>query len=491
MSFIAFLFATLLPAKSNVPTPEKHSKPPIVLWLGEQRELQTGQIQRFSVGSGDLRVTYLPQKKSVLVKATKPGASSLWVWFPNGQSELRSVYTVASIWTPRLMRLTHALQDIQGVEYFPLEQKILVRGELKDARSAGLLQSLIKTSQDNLVSQARLSTDLIQTYRRDFLHWKEQHPKTQLEWTDHPTEAQIQGQVDTESDLRATRTWMEAEFPMLTHQINVGGEEKKVAHFSVVLLEILSSKVRNLGVEWPPSIPVSLQLRPLNLQSPQGLESAIQALASSGDVEILARPELVVSVPGQANLFSGGELPIKMTNKHQTHMEWKHYGLKLDLKVKSMDATLLSLEVKSTVSELDPTTAIGDVPGLRSNEMSTEVHAPLGEPLLLCGLLQRRTTEQSRGVPGLHQIPLIGSLFGEHSTSEMQRELVAVLTPHRRAPRVTGARLQDPRMPEGPVPPPRHWLSNQDVKNLEESEDYPWNLFNDAHPSRPSSNIPD
>ena len=45
------------------------------------------------------------------------------------------------------------------------------------------------------------------------------------------------------------------------------------------------------------------------------------------------------------------------------------------------------------------------------------------------GIIQETNTESSAGVPVLHRIPVVGSIFGAKSNSKERTELVIFLTP--------------------------------------------------------------
>ena len=51
-----------------------------------------------------------------------------------------------------------------------------------------------------------------------------------------------------------------------------------------------------------------------------------------------------------------------------------------------------------------------------------------GETLVLGGLIRDNTTNGKSGLPGLQDLPLIGSLFGTNASSTNRTELVVLIT---------------------------------------------------------------
>jgi pilus assembly protein CpaC len=149
---------------------------------------------------------------------------------------------------------------------------------------------------------------------------------------------------------------------------------------------------------------------------------------------VLSQPELVVRVPGEAELFSGGEIPIEMRSMRGPHVEWKSYGLSLKLRAIELSGEDVRLEVSSEVSDLDRANGSAKIPALQASRLKTQVDARIGQPLFLSGLFQQRSSETTEGLPFVSRIPLLGALFGSNTQSNEQSELVAMLLPLRSPP---------------------------------------------------------
>jgi general secretion pathway protein D len=53
-----------------------------------------------------------------------------------------------------------------------------------------------------------------------------------------------------------------------------------------------------------------------------------------------------------------------------------------------------------------------------------------GETQILAGLIQDSDTRSAAGIPGLSQIPIVGRLFGTHTSDREKNEVVLSITPH-------------------------------------------------------------
>ncbi len=65
----------------------------------------------------------------------------------------------------------------------------------------------------------------------------------------------------------------------------------------------------------------------------------------------------------------------------------------------------------------------------RINESDTIVRVRDGEIVAIGGLMTQDQSDASNGLPGIHQVPVIGNLFGQKSKALNKRELVILLKP--------------------------------------------------------------
>jgi pilus assembly protein CpaC len=70
------------------------------------------------------------------------------------------------------------------------------------------------------------------------------------------------------------------------------------------------------------------------------------------------------------------------------------------------------------------------IPSIRTRRAETTVEIPSGGSLALAGMLQQRTKQQINGLPGLMQLPVIGTLFRSRDYINNQTELVVIVTPY-------------------------------------------------------------
>src|SRR5262249_33844643 len=94
----------------------------------------------------------------------------------------------------------------------------------------------------------------------------------------------------------------------------------------------------------------------------------------------------------------------------------------------------ISLKVMTEVSELSPENSVvvqgTTVPGLVTRRAETVVEIPSGGSLALAGMIQEQTKQAINGIPGLMQIPILGTLFKSRDYTNNQTELMILVTPY-------------------------------------------------------------
>jgi pilus assembly protein CpaC len=87
------------------------------------------------------------------------------------------------------------------------------------------------------------------------------------------------------------------------------------------------------------------------------------------------------------------------------------------------------------VSELSAEGAIvvqggGSIPGIKTRRAETTVEIPSGGTLAMAGMIQEQTKQDINGIPGIMQVPVLGTLFRSRDFVNRQTELAVLVTPY-------------------------------------------------------------
>ena len=151
---------------------------------------------------------------------------------------------------------------------------------------------------------------------------------------------------------------------------------------------------------------------------------------SSGLATTLAQPNLTSLSGETASFLAGGEYPYTVSNGTQGNsIEFKQYGVQLAFTPTVLADGRISLRVRPTVSSLD-FSVDSSVPALKSRTAETTVELGSGQAFMIAGLLNNDTANNINKVPGIGNLPILGSLFKSRSFQRHETVLVIVVTPY-------------------------------------------------------------
>jgi pilus assembly protein CpaC len=176
------------------------------------------------------------------------------------------------------------------------------------------------------------------------------------------------------------------------------------------------------------------------------VQATIRAMESAGVVRTLAEPNLTAISGESATFIAGGEFPVPagyscdpITHVCTTNISFKKFGISLNFTPVVLSEGRISLRVMTEVSELSNdnaitlTQAIGNsltVPSIKTRRAETTLEIPSGGAMAMAGLIQEQTKQAINGLPGLAQLPVLGSLFRSRDYVNSQTELMVLVTPY-------------------------------------------------------------
>jgi general secretion pathway protein D len=107
-------------------------------------------------------------------------------------------------------------------------------------------------------------------------------------------------------------------------------------------------------------------------------------------------------------------------------------GTTLNLTARINPSGVVTLQIDQEVSSPIPAVAGAAIqsPSFSQRTIKTQVTVQDGDMIAIGGIISETKTDSSSGIPLLHKLPLIGTVFGSKSTTKTRTELVVFLTPH-------------------------------------------------------------
>ena len=168
---------------------------------------------------------------------------------------------------------------------------------------------------------------------------------------------------------------------------------------------------------------------------PRGrFDAMIDALATAGLANVLARPNVTAVSGESASFFSGGEYPLPAGVEDGVIVfEPRQVGIVLDFVPTVVDSGRIVLTVRPEVSErsLNESVQIAEglsYPVINVRRAETTVEVGDGESIVIAGLFRNTSSTVESGFPGLKDVPALGLLFGRTATRADELELIVIVT---------------------------------------------------------------
>jgi general secretion pathway protein D len=240
----------------------------------------------------------------------------------------------------------------------------------------------------------------------------------------------------------------------------------------VLLAEITLNDSNNFGIEWakflsshppnaqevllqsrPPADPFSQALSAANIRYSivelgGRVAAAISAAASTNRLNVVSSPHIIASNNKEAKIQIGKSQPIltstysygttttgtttPSTGVIEGTIEYKDIGVILTVTPRISDGGLITLDIqveKSDVS-LSALGSLPNVPVFDKKTAKTILSVLQGQMIIIGGLIEDSKTRNKSGIPLLHKIPILGSLFGTQTYANDKTELLLLMIPH-------------------------------------------------------------
>ena len=184
---------------------------------------------------------------------------------------------------------------------------------------------------------------------------------------------------------------------------------------------------------------------PATIPGLPSVNGTLRAMESAGVIRTLAEPNLTAISGESATFIAGGEFPVPagyscdpLTHVCNTSISFKKFGISLNFTPVVLTEGRISLRVMTEVSELSNDNSFTlvqsagnalTVPSIRTRRAETTLEIPSGGAMAMAGLIHEQTKQAINGLPGLAQLPVLGTLFRSRDFVNSQTELMVLVTP--------------------------------------------------------------
>lgn len=372
----------------------------IRLHSGEVKVLDGYDITRVAVGNGEIVSATVLESSKLLVIGQKVGDTNVLLWSKNGlQQEIRIRVTASDVVRVE-KEVKEILSDIKGISIKIVGERIYIEGdklsEFEKKRIADISKQYSNIIDNTLLASVpspSVAPSLMVMFDVYFVEFKNNYfQELGINW-----QKSVSGM-----------------------NIGVFGEGTRGN------LNLRPGEVGNLGITLPNG-------RQYGISSAMNISFALPGIinlaVNTGNASLLAAPKLAVRSGGSAKFLAGGEFPIAVSGITGNSVQFKQYGILLDVQPTVHSDNTVSGLIMTEVSAIDRAMAINGLPGLLKRRTETDFFTQMGEAIVLSGLYTQENSKSTDKVPLLGDIPLLKGLFNSSAESRNNSELVVFIVP--------------------------------------------------------------
>lgn len=250
----------------------------------------------------------------------------------------------------------------------------------------------------------------------------------------------LEGAVGSKTELAKVNKVIQTLNLRVNNLVSVGKGRQVLVE--VKFVELSRNNHVNFGLQLPSAISVSgaitgqIGLYPtgdnevtLNLQTPESAMTVqLNTLFTSGKARMLAKPKLICASGEKAKFMVGGEVPIVHESTGSFSVEYKPFGIMLNIEPVADSRGNITAKIKTEVSEPDWSRSVKGYPSFVTRRVSTRVTMKEGSTLILSGLYSHKMSKSIYKFPLLGHIPILGELFKSRDYQRDKSQLVVFIT---------------------------------------------------------------
>jgi pilus assembly protein CpaC len=418
----------------------------INLGVGTQKVITVPGTTRIALGDPNVAEVKVIGNNQILLQGQAEGKTTLLVWKSSGQRVSYLVTVRKQDPNEVISELKKLLGEIEGVSVRMVGDRIYLEGQAYTAGDAERIDQVVSLY-PNVKSFVKVAPNAKKLVAQNLTAAFQKAGLRNVQVNVVGSTIFLEGSVESQQDLQKSELIVKAVGEKVENLLVVG--IKRMILSEVQFVEIRRNSKDRYGIKYPTDITGSVSatasinqdLFPGTFGAGRGLMSIVGGSdfsvgfqGNDGYGRLLAQPKLVCASGEKAEFLAGGEVPIPLITQNQFSVEYKPYGVILNLRPTADRNGNIQTEIEAEASEIDTSVAVSfgsssAIPGFRTRKVKTNVTVRHGETIVLSGVFSHDEQKAVSKLPGLGHIPIVGELFKSRAFDSTKRELVIFVTP--------------------------------------------------------------
>ena len=165
------------------------------------------------------------------------------------------------------------------------------------------------------------------------------------------------------------------------------------------------------------------------------VRAILNALAGKSLVKVISSPSLMVMDNHTAQIAVGNQQPVQSGQTITSggvisnSIQYKDTGVALAVTPSVNSGNMVTMTINQAVTDVGQIDTATGQRAFLQRQINSKVAVRSGETLVLGGLIRDNSTTGSSGIPLLHEIPILGAMFGTKNSRGERTELLVIITP--------------------------------------------------------------
>jgi pilus assembly protein CpaC len=418
----------------------------ITLGVGAQKVITVPGTTRIALGDPSIAEVKIIGNNQILIIGQAEGKTTLLIWKSSGQRVSYLVVVRKQDPNEIISEIKKLLGEIEGVSVRMVGDRIYLDGQAYTTSDAERIDQVVSLY-PNVKSFVKVAPNAKKLVAQSLTAAFQKAGLRNVQVNVVGSTIFLEGSVESQQDLQKAELITKAVGEKVENLLVVG--IKRMILSEVQFVEIRRNSRDRYGIRYPTDITGSVaavaninqELFPGSFGSGASTvnitgaaDFSIGFQANDGYGRLLAQPKLVCASGEKAEFLAGGEVPIPLITQNQFSVEYKPYGIILNLRPTADRNGNIQTEIEAEASELDTSVAVSfggsaAIPGFRTRKVKTNVTVRHGETIVLSGVFSHDEQKAVSKLPGIGHIPIVGELFKSRAFDSVKRELVIFVTP--------------------------------------------------------------
>ncbi|MCX6113067.1 MAG: pilus assembly protein N-terminal domain-containing protein [Proteobacteria bacterium] len=392
-----------------------------VMYIGDSLRISADDISKVTVTNSKV-IKVLKEDKVLALNARAKGSTTIYIWKKGDKEPTKYSFTIMSASVhKKVQAVRESLKGINGIKVSNAGESVYITGMIYKKDDMDLINKVV-ASQKDVMNYVKLADSVRQGDYNKLTDVLLDMGLYDISVKKTENVLFVGANARTKGQAEKAQHYLDVNFPSGKIDIKVIPYQIDI---DVKIVEVSTSMGRQMGLE----LPGELSLTRHTVLPAIEIDSILHLSESHGDARILSNPSLSTNDGEGASFHAGGAIPIKLSSRYSSNLEWKNYGVILNFTPKVINDDTVELSISSEFSSLDSDNSYNkDVPGFVVREVKTVVTMDSGKSVVISGLINRSSSKANKGLPAISDIPVLSDLFSSNDVNSQDTELAIIVT---------------------------------------------------------------